>query len=116
MRLATEMVGLVSPRSTCESIGAETPERSARSRSERPIASRSARTLCPTSTIRPYVIAYERMSEIPVASESGPDELLQLIRPWRIRRVLQLGASARLLHDLGHVLLGDAEGREPQDV
>ena len=34
MRAATASVGLVSPRSTWESIGAETPERSARSRSE----------------------------------------------------------------------------------
>ena len=36
-------VGLVSPRSTWDSIGAETPLRSARSRSDRSIASRSAR-------------------------------------------------------------------------
>ena len=46
---ATDSVGLVSPRSTWESIGAETPQRSARSRSERSIASRSARTRGPTS-------------------------------------------------------------------
>ena len=45
---ATARVGLVSPRSTCESIGALTPERSARSRSERPIASRRARMRGPT--------------------------------------------------------------------
>src|SRR3954451_18013366 len=43
MRPAVASVGLVSPRSTWESIGAETPLRSVRSRSERPIASRSAR-------------------------------------------------------------------------
>ena len=36
IRAATVSVGLVSPRSTCESIGALTPLRSARSRSERP--------------------------------------------------------------------------------
>ena len=42
MRPATGSVGLVSPRSTWLSIGALTPERSARSRSERSIASRSA--------------------------------------------------------------------------
>ena len=47
MRVAICSVGLVSPRSTCESIGALTPQRSARSRSERPIASRSARTRAP---------------------------------------------------------------------
>ena len=47
MRAATCRVGLVSPRSTWESIGAETPERSARSRSERPSASRSALTRDP---------------------------------------------------------------------
>src|SRR4051794_26020606 len=47
MRAATDSVGLVSPRSTCDSIGADTPERSARSRSDRSIASRSARTRGP---------------------------------------------------------------------
>lgn len=47
MRPATATVGLVSERSTCESMGAETPERSARSRRERSIASRSALTLGP---------------------------------------------------------------------
>ena len=45
---ATAIVGLVSPRSTCESIGALTPLRSARSRRERPIASRRACTRRPT--------------------------------------------------------------------
>ena len=45
---ATASVGLVSPRSTWESIGAETPLRSARSRSERSIPSRSARMRDPT--------------------------------------------------------------------
>ena len=50
MRAATESVGLVSPRSTWLSIGAETPERSARSRSERSIASRRARTRGPIRT------------------------------------------------------------------
>ena len=35
IRVATDSVGLVSPRSTWESIGADTPQRSARSRSER---------------------------------------------------------------------------------
>ena len=44
---ATASVGLVSPRSTWLSIGALTPERSARSRSERPPASRSALTRGP---------------------------------------------------------------------
>ena len=47
MRLATASVGLVSPRSTCDSIGALTPLRSARSRRERSIASRRARTRGP---------------------------------------------------------------------
>ncbi len=39
MRPATDRVGLVSPRSTCDSIGAETPERSAKSRKERSMPS-----------------------------------------------------------------------------
>src|SRR3954468_8911430 len=48
---ATWSVGLVSPRSTWLSIGADTPERSERSRSERSIASRSALTRGPTAEI-----------------------------------------------------------------
>src|SRR5690242_9842913 len=63
MREATCSVGLVSPRSTWLSIGAETPERSARSRSDRSIASRNAFTRGPivvawAVAIRPYVITY----------------------------------------------------------
>ena len=49
IRPATASVGLVSPRSTCDSIGAETPDRSARSRSDRLHASRSARIRAPTA-------------------------------------------------------------------
>ena len=45
---ATASVGLVSPRSTWESIGADTPLRSARSRSDRSIASRRALIRDPT--------------------------------------------------------------------
>ena len=48
---ATVRVGEVSPRSTCESIGAETPERSASSRSERCIERRSALTRSPNGPI-----------------------------------------------------------------
>ena len=62
---ATWSVGLVSPRSTCESIGALTPERSARSRNDMDIAPRSARIRVPTpesassmASIRAYVITY----------------------------------------------------------
>src|SRR3954468_6002552 len=54
---ATASVGLVSPRSTWASIGAEQPLRQGRSRSDRPPASRSALTRGPI-TIRTYVIAY----------------------------------------------------------
>src|SRR6202050_2365538 len=49
MRAATVRVGLVSPRSTCESLAALTPLRSARSRSDRPADSRSAFTRAPTT-------------------------------------------------------------------
>src|SRR5690348_14019590 len=45
---ASASVGLVSPRSTCESIGALTPLRSARSLSERSIASRRLLTRAPS--------------------------------------------------------------------
>src|SRR4051812_25530471 len=66
MRAATCSVGLVSPRSTWESMGADTPLRSARSRRLSSIASRSARTRGPTETtrgsaataIRLYAITY----------------------------------------------------------
>src|SRR4051812_9639935 len=69
MRPATASVGPVPPRSPWESIGADTPLRSARSRSERSIASRSARTRGPSGAssfatvadIRAYVITYARM-------------------------------------------------------
>src|SRR5437016_3899781 len=71
MRLATDSVGLVSPRSTWDSIGAETPQRSARSRSERRMASRRERTRGPTAMGSAtgaataiglvYVITYARM-------------------------------------------------------
>src|SRR4051812_31285081 len=79
IRAATCSVGLVSPRSTCESIGAETPERSARSRSERSIASRSTRTRGPTETtsgstavaIRLYVITYNRTGRRLTSPERG---------------------------------------------
>jgi hypothetical protein len=47
MRSATASVGLVSPRSTWESIGADTPLRSARSRSERSMPSRRRRIRVP---------------------------------------------------------------------
>src|SRR6202035_5088321 len=47
MRAATARVGLVSPRSTCESIGALTPLRSARSRSDSEELSRNAFTRAP---------------------------------------------------------------------
>jgi hypothetical protein len=56
IRLATWSVGLVSPRSTWLSIGADTPERSARSRSERSIASRSARTRGPMWSSSPVPV------------------------------------------------------------
>ena len=47
MRAATDSVGLVSPRSTCESIGALTPLRPESSRSDSAEASRSALTRAP---------------------------------------------------------------------
>ena len=81
IRAATVSVGLVSPRSTCESIGALTPLRAARSRSDSDEASRSAFTRAPmtlgqadrrsrrrsalavcTVTIRAYVITRSELS------------------------------------------------------
>ena len=83
MRLAIASVGLVSPRSTWLSIGALTPERSARSRRLRPSASRSAFMRGPivgvasTVAIQPYVIAYgaSGVEALGGATEArGPDE------------------------------------------
>src|SRR4051794_39844344 len=73
MRAAICSVGLVSPRSTCESIGADTPERSARSRSDRSIASRSARTRGPTvvTAIQSYVIANMQLPDVLVCGAGG---------------------------------------------
>ena len=53
MRSATASVGDVSPRSTCDSMGAETPERADRSRSERPSPSRRVRTRTPRLRAEP---------------------------------------------------------------
>src|SRR3954453_8797853 len=76
IRLATASVGLVSPRSTWLSIGALTPLRSARSRSERPIPSRSALTRCPC--IRAYVIAYACLTDAICARGAADLALLGL--------------------------------------
>ena len=57
MRAATVSVGLVSPRSTCESIGALTPLRSASSRSDSDSDSRSAFTRTPIVTGSTWSIA-----------------------------------------------------------
>ena len=64
--VATASVGLVSPRSTWESIGALTPLRSARSRSERPIASRSARIRAPTIGVSTGVASAPPRSSVTV--------------------------------------------------
>src|SRR3954451_23250685 len=74
IRLATASVGLVSPRSTWLSIGALTPLRCDRSRSERPMASRSALTRSPC--IRAYVIAYAGSADL--VGPRGPADLALL--------------------------------------
>ena len=82
MRLATVSVGLVSPRSTWESIGAVTPLRSARSRRDRSMPSRSARTREPTwvaTSIRTYVIAYKRFRVSPLHGALRSVALLLLL-------------------------------------
>src|SRR4051794_2788778 len=102
MRPATVRVGLVSPRSTCESIGAETPERSARSRSERSIPSRSARTREPNgvaTSIRTYVIAYRLgpASGLGRVRSSPPPSLKAMAEPLTQRPdVLVLGVGGTL--------------------
>ncbi len=85
MRAATVSVGLVSPRSTCESIGALTPLRTARSRSDSPEASRSAFTRAPidrdgvrcvvgrcrVAASRHTTVRYHRRHRRPVACPHG---------------------------------------------
>src|SRR5205823_11649313 len=56
-RPATLSVGLVSPRSTWLNIGADTVVRSARSLSDRPMASRRALTRGPKSGLEPLAVA-----------------------------------------------------------
>ena len=74
MRAATVSVGLVSPRSTCESIGALTPLRSARSRSDSEEASRSAFTRAPmtfeSNASQRWSRASARFAVAPAASRS----------------------------------------------
>src|SRR3954451_23297637 len=102
MRPATVSGGLVSPRSTWESIGAETPERSARSRRERSIPSRSARTREPNgvaASIRPYVIAYRvgPASGLGRVRCSPPPSLKAMAEPLTQRPdVLVLGVGGTL--------------------
>src|SRR4051794_40272026 len=57
MRPATDSVGLVSPRSTWDSMGADTPLRSARSRRDRAMPSRRARMRGPTSSCSATAVA-----------------------------------------------------------
>src|SRR4051794_30566790 len=105
MRAATCSVGLVSPRSTWLSIGAETPERAASSRSDRSIASRRARMRGPragtagstgggaagTAIGRAYAIAYVCLS--PGAAGSVPTMAPPLSS---VPDVLVLGAGGTL--------------------
>src|SRR4051812_45920127 len=89
IRSATAIVGLVSPRSTWLSIWAETPLRSARSRSERLIPSRSSRTrrpiglslvtAPPSRTLsRTFIGAHSDVRRLPLLSrrEARPKHLL----------------------------------------
>ena len=96
MRLAICSVGLVSPRSTWLSIGAETPERSARSRSERSIASRSALTRGPTAATvgsAAAAITFVRY-HVRLASASGLPYAQGVIR--ELPDALVLGAGGTL--------------------
>src|SRR3954464_1616553 len=93
MRSATWSVGLVSPRSTCESIGAETPDRTASSRSESREDSRRARTREPTATDMLRTLSHTSVS---VASGSrGPPSLASVTRSRSFTPpdVLVLGAG-----------------------
>src|SRR4051794_25245590 len=108
MRAATCSVGLVSPRSTWESIGADTPERTARSRSERSIASRSAFTRGPIAgtgstaaaitTVRYHVHGVSALTcgkahgmaslEAPPEAKVGPVEERELPQAPALRRIV----------------------------
>src|SRR4051794_781526 len=103
MRAAICSVGLVSPRSTWESMGADTPERSARSRNERSIASRSALTRGPTAAtvgsaaaaitpVRYHVRSRRRCGEAHTGRPRRAGSLGAMERP----DVLVLGAGGTL--------------------
>src|SRR4051794_34482228 len=77
IRAATASVGLVSPRSTWLSIGALTPLRSDRSRSERPIASRSALTRVPY-TVRTLSRTHVCWLSADLVGPRGPADLALL--------------------------------------
>src|SRR3954454_10589140 len=103
MRAATCSVGLVSPRSTWLSIGADTPERSARSRRERSIASRRTFTRGPTeiasgsadAAIRVYVITYNLTSRCLRPAHAGhPSRMRRIILALLVALALPASASA----------------------
>ena len=113
MRAATASVGLVSPRSTCESIGAETPERSARSRSDRPPPraapgragrSRGDRRL---AVIRSYAITYD-VSQARTTSSGRAERCSRPVRRRAHERALQRPLAVRADDDHARVaLLGE---------
>ena len=76
IRAATARVGLLSPRSTCESVAAPTPERSASSRSDSPIASRSAFTLPPIATGSTTASSSSRARRRSVSRVSGGGDVI----------------------------------------
>src|SRR5689334_20206373 len=102
IRLAICRVGLVSPRSTWLSIGADTPERSARSRSERSIASRKALTRGPTAA----TVGSAAAVITPVRYHVQAYILSCASDPWSFAAPVQWGRARSPAHNYPSVTLG----------
>src|SRR5690349_4492361 len=105
MREATCRVGLVSPRSTWLSIGAETPERSARSRNERSMASRSALTRGPTAATVGSAAAVITSVRYHVQTSALYAPIEHQLRQWCVIFAAPLNGVARvpLAHGVRHM-------------
>src|SRR5438045_4195235 len=98
MRSATAIVGLVSPRSTCESIWAETPLRSARSRRERFIPSRRSLIRPPTAGTLLATLMPCTLSRTLVRATSGGRRGVLLVGEASSQDLLVELAHGRLRH------------------
>ena len=120
MRAATASVGLVSPRSTWLSIGALTPLRTDRSRSDRLIASRSALMRDPTvgsatTDIQLYVIAYARGMLVPGVTMGRPMNLRPLLLLPALLALALPAAANGAINPFNALVCAQPDGGGPAD-